>query len=160
MIFHCLAWTAIISTAQQDATKSLLEDPELLNALEIFMGMSAQERYETIQGLMEAVGHDPDKRLEMERLIEMLPQMEDNSDLKEMIRQDELLKAKQQAKRQLDGQDWESFWAMQADILEATIASGQLTPEQAAHFKTDEEAWKAQLRTIFNDLHGNGKDEL
>ena len=85
----------MISTAQQDATKSLLEDPELLNAMEIFMGMSAQERYETIQGLMEAVGHDPGKRLEMERLIEMLPQMEDNSDLREMIRQDELLKAKQ-----------------------------------------------------------------
>jgi hypothetical protein len=168
VLFSCLLW-APIPAAETAPHKNLVDDPALLNAMEIFMGMSAQERYETMHGLMEAVGHDPSKRAEMETLIKMLPQMDYDDDndasvtsLRQMIHDDEMRKAQHEAQRQVEGQDWESFWAMQADILEATIASGQLTPEQAADFKTDEDAWKAQLRIIFDDLQqrGGGHAEL
>ena len=150
----------LILGAEETAAKSLLDDPELLNTLEIFMAMSDQERQETIQGLMEAVGYDPSKRSEMEMLVKMLPQMQEGGGLPEMILEDEFRKAQHEARRQIEGQDWDSFWAVQAEILDATIASGQLTPEQAAHFKTDEEAWKAQLKTIYDDLKPGGNSEL
>ena len=154
MLFLCVFPT---SSAQPE---KLADDKELLNAMEMFMGMSAKEREETIQGLMMAVGDDPAKKAEMEALIKMLPNLDDNSNLQQMIHDDEIAKAKKEAKRQLGGSDWESFWANQAEILENVLASGQLSPEDAALFKTDEEAWKRQLRIIWEDLQPNGKDEL
>lgn len=124
--------------------------------MEIFVGMSPEEREETIRDLMATVGDDEDKRREMETLIKMLPEMESNdsssSSLKQMIRDDEIAKAKHQASEMLDGSDWGSFWGNQEEILEAVVASGQLRPEDAALFKTDEEAWKKQLRIIWDDL--------
>ena len=143
---------SVVVSAQQNHGERLANDPELLQAMELFMGMSAQEREETIKGLMAAVGDDPAAKQEMERLIQMLGEMDDTSSLKQMIHDDELAKAKQQAQKQLDGMTWESFWASQAEILEATVASGQLSPEDAALFQTDTEAWKRQLRMIFDDL--------
>jgi hypothetical protein len=159
-----------VTTAQQqpDGTTNnlnLADDPELLAAMEIFMGMSAQEREETIQGLMKtgAVGEDPAKQAEMEALIKMLPQLDDSSSLQRMIQDDEIHKAKESAKEQLKDDTWKSFWANQAEILESVLASGQLSPEDAARFKTDEAAWKEQLVIIWQDLNGgNGEssDEL
>mmetsp|Transcript_5237 Transcript_5237/g.7563 ORF Transcript_5237/g.7563 Transcript_5237/m.7563 type:complete len:176 (+) Transcript_5237:80-607(+) len=138
----------------------LFTDPDLLGAMEIFMRMSPEERESTIQGLMEAVGDDPEKRKEMELIISKLPAVEQeqlkknggSSSLNDMIQEDEFAKAKHEAKKQLNGIDWESFWAMQEEVLESVIAAGQVSPEDAAHFKTDEEAWKKQLRTIWEDL--------
>lgn len=74
------------------------------------------------------------------------------SKIKELVQEDEIHAAKQEAKRQLDGTSWESFWAKQAEILDSALAGGQLSPEDAARFKTDEEAWKNQLRMIWEDL--------
>jgi hypothetical protein len=164
VLLSCLLWAPI--PAAETAPQNLVDDPALLNAMDMFMGMSGQERHETIQGLMEVVGHDPAARAEMETLIKMLPKLDDDDDkdgsssLRQMIQDDEVRKAEHEGRRQVEGLDWESFWAMQADILETTIASGQLTPEQAAIFKTDEDAWKAQLRIIFDDLQGGGHSEL
>ena len=136
----------------------LLNDPDLLASLEIFMGMSPLEREEAIHGLMEAAGDDPQKRAEMEDLIKKLPALDAEqltnspagiqSNLEQMVQDDEVAKAKQDARKMLDGTTWEFFWENQAAILESTIASGQLMVEAAAHFKTDEDAKKEQLRVI------------
>lgn len=140
----------------------LKNDPEALQAMEIFMGMSPDEREETIRGLMDAMGDDPKKRAEMELLLAKLPALSDeqikNSDsgiqssLKQMVQDDEFAKARRDARKQLDGTSWEFFAENQAAILEATIAGGQLSPEDAALFKTDEEAWLKQLRVIWEDV--------
>jgi len=131
---------------------AILKDTELLEAMEIFVGMSAAEREEAITGLMAKVGDDPKKQAEMDFLLKKVSEMEDSGSLKQMVQDDEIAKAKREAARQLDGSNWESFWEMQAQILEATLESGQLSPEDAARFKTDEDAWKKQLRTIWDDL--------
>jgi hypothetical protein len=139
----------------------LANDPELRNALEIFMAMSPEEREVTIQGFRKTIisgidDGDPTQTVEMERLMEVLSQVEteeDTSSLQQLIQQDEFRKAQQNARQHLDGMDWDAFWSRQADILEATLASGQLTPEQAAEFRTNPKAWEAQLRTIYTDLH-------
>lgn len=139
----------------------LLTNPELLQAMEIFMQMSSEERQEVILGLMETVGDDPKKRKEMELLISKLPQVEQEQLLKnpkaahslqELIQDDEFAKAKHNAKQMLDGMSWEDFWAIQDQVLESVIAGGQISVEDAALFRTDEEAWKKQLRIIYDDL--------
>lgn len=54
----------------------MLDDPELLGAMETFMAMSPTEREETIRGLLAAAGDDPGKKAKMEALIKMLPALE------------------------------------------------------------------------------------
>jgi len=144
-------------------------DPEVLAAMEIFMGMAPEERASTIKGLMEAVGDDPQKRAEMELIISKLPALDEetlknspagvHSSLKQMIQDDEFAKAQRDARQQLGGVSWEFFVENQAAILDATIQSGQLSAEDAARFKTDDEAWMEQLRVIWEDV-AKGEQEL
>mmetsp|Transcript_15375 Transcript_15375/g.18484 ORF Transcript_15375/g.18484 Transcript_15375/m.18484 type:complete len:179 (+) Transcript_15375:148-684(+) len=140
----------------------LINDPDVLQAMEIFMGMSPEERQETIKGLMDAVGDDPVKREEMATIISKLPALEQEqllnspaglkSSLKQMVQDDEFARARQDAKQQLGGVSWEFFVENEAAILEATIAGGQLSAEDAATFKTDKKAWMEQLRVIWEDV--------
>ena len=69
---------------------------------------------------------DPKREAEMEFLLQKVNELDTSGSLQQMIEQDEINKAKREASRQLDGRDWESFWAMEAEILAATIESGQL----------------------------------
>ena len=140
----------------------LLNDPDALQAMELFMGMSPSEREETIRELMEAVGDDPEKRAEMELLLSKLPAVDAEqlknspggmrSSLKQMVQDDEFAKARTDAKQSLGGTPWSLFVENSDAILEATIASGQISPEQAATFKSDNEAWLKQLRVIWEDV--------
>lgn len=145
----------------------LLKDPDLLASIEIFMGMSPEEREETIKGLMEAVGDNTQQRAEMEDLLTKLSSMSEeelknsptgvHSSIKQMIHDDEIAKAKQNARKMIDdahlADSWKFFLDQEEQILEATIASGKLTKEQITLFKSDKEAWKKQLRVIWEDLH-------
>ena len=152
-----------------DEEHPLLNDPEVLAAMEIFMGMAPDERASTIKGLMEAVGDDPQKRAEMELIISKLPALDEetlknspagvHSSLKQMIQDDEFARAQRDARQQLDGVSWEFFVENRAAILDATIQSGQLSAEDAARFKTDDEAWMEQLRVIWEDV-AKSKQEL
>ena len=152
----------------EDDHPLLENDPELLQAMEIFMAMSSEEREDTIRNLMVAVGDDPAKKAEMEYLISKLPELSNEqlansvdgktaSSLKHLVQDDEFAKARQDAKRQLDGMSWEFFVQNEAAILEATLAGGQLSPEDAALFKTDRDAWLRQLRVIWEDVAGKGE---
>ena len=152
-----------------DEEHPLLNDPEVLAAMEIFMGMAPEERASTIKGLMDAVGDDPQKRAEMEFIISKLPALDEetlknspagvHSSLKQMIQDDEFAKAQRDARQQLDGVSWEFFVENRAAILDATIQSGRLSAEDAARFKTDDEAWMEQLRVIWEDV-AKGEQEL
>lgn len=131
------------------------DDQELLDALEIFQGMSPEEMEETIVELLQHIGDDdPDTKAELETLLtEVLPQLKFQSNLKEMTEDDELAAATQDALRLLSGAtSWDDIWEKQDVILEGVIASGQLTPEDVALFKSDENEWKAQLKFIWDEL--------
>jgi aminopeptidase N len=154
-----LGTTTRVVQAQEEDQLSGYEQLELQHAMEMFMRMSAKERESAIKDLMAAVGDDPKAKKEMETLLEMLPNLEDDSNLSQLIAEDELAKAKHEAKRQMSGQSFEDLWANQEAILEEVLASGQLAPEDAARFKTDPDAWKATLKLLYDDVLG-GKDEL
>ena len=134
------------------------------------MNMSPQEREETILGLLEAVGDDPKKRAEMELIIAQLPAMEDEkqraqnrygakvvSNLKHMVQEDEIAKARETAQNHMPS-SWEFFVENQEAILEATIASGQLSDEEVELFKSDKKIWLQTLRKIWEDT--SKKQEL
>lgn len=138
-----------------------LDSEHLLNAMEIFMKMAPNEREETIKGLMASVGDDPAAKAEMEALIQMLPNLDAETNLQQLIEEDEIAKAKREASRQFSQRTWEEVWADQEEILNEVLASGQLRPEDAAVFKTDPEAWKRTLKLMYDDLSKPaGKDEL
>ena len=52
-----------------------------------------------------------------------------------------------------NGDSWKFFLDNEEQILAATIQSGQLTTEQIATFRTDKDAWKKQMRVIWEDLN-------
>jgi len=168
LLFMAESWRQpmnIASAAPLMTDDPILKDPDLVAALELFIGMSPDERKDTIQGLKASVGDDPQRLAEMEELLDKLSaldveQLENSpggthSSIQQMIQDDEVATAKRDARKMLDGTTWEFFWENQEAILESTIASGQLSPEDAALFKTDEGAWKEKLRFIFDDLVGN-----
>ena len=138
----------------------LLKDPDLLASLEIFMGMSPEEKEGAITGLLDAVGNDPVQRAEMEDLLKKLLKLSNDEQLKaspggihSSIQQlDEIAKAKQDAAKMLDGTSWEFFWDNEEVILDSAISSGQMIAEDAARFKKDKKAWKKQLRIIYDDV--------
>lgn len=131
---------------------SLADDPELVQAMEIFAGMSPQEMEETVRQLMEVVGNDPETIAELKSILEMIPQIESASNLEQMTQDDELAAATEDALRLLGGTNWDAIWEKQEDILKAVLASGQLTPEDAATFKTDQSAWEKELKFIWGEL--------
>ena len=145
----------------------LLTDPDLPAALETFLGMSPEEREEAMQGLLAAVGDDPVQRAEMERLLATLPAMNEEQlkgshsslyySLNKMDRGDEVAQARENARQTMGGVTWDFFVENQAAILEATIADGQLSAEDAARFRTDGAAWLKQLRVIYDDIKGHAE---
>jgi len=129
------------------------------------MGMSPEEREDAIKGLMDVVGDDPIKRAEMELLISKLPALDAeqlrnspggiHSSMEQMLRDDELAKARRDAQQMMGGVSWDFFVENQAMILEATIAGGQISSKDAAKFQADEQAWMKQLRVIYEDVVKN-----
>jgi hypothetical protein len=145
-----------------DEDHPILNDPEALQAMEIFMGMSPEERKDAVMGLMEAVGDDPVAKAEMGLIISRLPALDAEqvknspgglqSTLKQMIADDEFAKARRDARQQLGGVSWDFFVENHKAILEATIEGGQLSPEDVERFKNDENEWMKQLRIIYEDV--------
>jgi hypothetical protein len=121
--------------------------------MSIFQGMSPEEKKETIGELLEILGDDSETKADLERLLgEVFPDIESNSDLKKITQDDELAPATHDALRLLKGSSWEAIWEKQDIILEGVLASGQLSPEDAAKFETDEAAWEKELRFIWDEL--------
>ena len=139
------------------------DDQGVIGAMEVFMGMAPEEREATIRELMELVSDDPQLVTEMENLLKALPALDEeqlknagpggfHSSLDQMVHDDEVAKAREDAKEMLGGTEWQFFLDNQAVILESVLEAGQLSPEQAAEFKTDETAWLKQLRVIYEDV--------
>jgi hypothetical protein len=141
-----------LSTQQVGADSSLEEDHELLAALEIFGGMSPEEMIETVTQMMSVIGDDPETQAELKKILELLPMIQSDSTLLQMAKDDEVAAATNDALRMIGDSDWDTVWEMQDVILEAVLESGQLSADDAASFKTDEAAWKEELKFIYDEL--------
>ncbi|CAJ1946758.1 unnamed protein product [Cylindrotheca closterium] len=146
--------STVVASGDMEEPERITQDEALKQALEIFEGMSPEEMEETILEMMQLVGNDdPETKAELELLLnELIPQIKSQSNLDQMVQDDELAVATQDALRMLKGSNWDEIWAKQDIILEGVLASGQLTPESAALYRSDEEAWKEELKFIWDQL--------
>lgn len=132
-----------------------LNDPELLQAMEIFANMSPDEMEEVLSELKVILGDDPEALEAMREVMEELPAMQAaniQQNLQKMIEQDEVAKATADALDLLRKGEWESIWDRRQEILESVIASGKIDPEDAARFRSDPKEWEAELKHIWSQL--------
>jgi hypothetical protein len=144
------------SDAQTESGEPIdFEDPALLAAMEIFAGMSPEEMEETMQELVGLLGDDAETLAAMKEVMDEIQNLEASdtqSSLKQMIADDEIAAATQDALKMLHKTDWETIWERKDDILEAVIQSGQIEADDAALFKSDKEAWEKELKFIWSEL--------
>lgn len=134
-----------------------LEDPGLLMAMEMFSKMSPEEMEETMMELKKMLGDDPETLAAIDDVMKEIPNMKDadiKSSLKDMISDDEIQAATNDALRLLRSTEnvWETIWEQRDAILEAVIASGQITAMDAARFRNDRNEWEAELKHIWTEL--------
>lgn len=129
------------------------EDPELYEAMQMFAGMTPEERMETMEELKVVLGDDPELLKELDTIMEEIANMDpmemDQSlqDLQSDVVNDALdLLAK------ADENDWDKVVANQQAILEAVIQNGGMSEEEAKIFRNDPDAWQEELRLIFEEL--------
>ena len=137
-------------------------DPELMEAMEIFNAMSPEDMQEAMLGLLEAVGDDPEMLAaiqEVQKEIEMMKASGENDagNLQDLIEDDGLAAASQDALDMLGSKDWESMWEMQEEILQGVLESGKLSAEDAALYKSDVSAWEKELKFIWNELQNQAQ---
>mmetsp|Transcript_12446 Transcript_12446/g.20654 ORF Transcript_12446/g.20654 Transcript_12446/m.20654 type:complete len:186 (+) Transcript_12446:64-621(+) len=134
-----------------------LDDPALIEAMQMFANMSPEEMEETMQELQEILGDDPETLAAIQLVAEQIPNMQASdiqSSLTELITEDEVMVATNEALKMLrdDENAWETIWDQRDEILEAVVASGQMSALDAARFKADPNEWEAELKHIWKEL--------
>lgn len=130
-------------------------DPELVEALQIFAGMSEEEMEETMRDLIALLGDDPETLAAIQQVLDEIPNMkhsEIQSSLKDMVAQDEIAAATEDALHMLASAEWNQIWEKQALILEAVIESGNISEEDAQRYKSDVIIWEHDLKQIWSEL--------
>jgi hypothetical protein len=148
---------AVVNTMDQPEIGMDLEDPDLLAAIEMFSKMSPQEMEDTMNELKDILGDDPESLEAMQQVMSEITQlsaMDIKSSLKDIIADDEIQAATDDALRILQSTDqsWESIWEQRETILEAVLASEKLSPEDAIQFRNNPLEWEAELKHIWEEL--------
>ena len=133
----------------------ILDDPDLLEAMEIFANMSPEEMEDVLKELQMVLGDDPETLEAMREVMEELPAMKAadiQRNLKNLVEQDEIAKATADALDLLRKGEWNAIWDRRQEILDAVIASGKIDPEDAARFRSDPSEWEAELKHIWGEL--------
>ena len=126
-----------------------------LPALQIFAGMSEEEMEETMRDLIALLGDDPETLAAIQQVLDEIPNMkhsEIQSSLKDMVAQDEIAAATEDALHMLASAEWNQIWEKQALILEAVIESGNISEEDTQRYKSDVSIWEHDLKQIWSEL--------
>lgn len=144
-----------------------LDDPELMNAMQIFANMNPEEMEATAKQLKEMLGDDPETLAAIDQVLAEIPKIKDGDgedsvkrSLKQMVADDEVAAATHEALKMLQHADaWEQIWEKRDLILDAVIASGQISDEDAIKFKADSGAWENELKFIWGELKKQAADQ-
>eukprot|EP00581_Thalassiosira_minuscula_P027909 CAMPEP_0183756822 /NCGR_PEP_ID=MMETSP0739-20130205/5302_1 /TAXON_ID=385413 /ORGANISM="Thalassiosira miniscula, Strain CCMP1093" /LENGTH=194 /DNA_ID=CAMNT_0025994101 /DNA_START=178 /DNA_END=762 /DNA_ORIENTATION=+ len=131
-----------------------LSDEELLDVMEEFALMSEEEREEAFAEVVAMLGDDDPEMIEAVReIMNAVNSLDGEGDGEEpWITESELAAATGMALEVLSTSNWESIYNKRGDILDSLIASGKLTADDAAIFKSNDGAWENELRTIWDGL--------
>ena len=132
-----------------------LNDPRLIEAMEMFGNMSPEEMKETMAELRAMLGDDPETIEAINQVMNEISTMDKSQiegSLKDMVEQDEIRVAMKDALEMLKDGQWDVIWEHRMLIRDAVIDSGKISPDDAAKFKTDDVAWEKELKFIWNEL--------
>ena len=141
--------------SQQGAADLDLDDTELVEAVKELAGMSPGEREEMMTELLGMLGDDPETLAALKEVMNEHSSMKVSdikSAVKDMITEDEVAAATEDALKMLGRSKWEVIWEKQEQTLDAIIHAGQINSEDAALYKSNKKAWEKELRFIWNEL--------
>ena len=146
--------SVFVSAADVDANIDL-NDPRLIEAMEMFGNMSPDEMKETMNELRAMLGDDPKTVEAINQVMNEIQTMDKSQiqgSLQDMVEQDEIRVAMKDALEMLKDGQWDVIWEHRMLIRDAVIDSGKISPDDAAKFKTDDVAWEKELKFIWNEL--------
>lgn len=142
-----------------------LDDPELIEAMEAFALMSPEEAEEAFAEVIEMLGEDKDDPEMLEAIQEVMREMESMNSgtdvkarLSSMTLEEEIAEATEMALEMISTSEWEVIYNKREDILDSVIASGKISAEDAALYKSDASAWEEELKYIWDELQTQAKD--
>jgi hypothetical protein len=149
--------------ASSSSTLVTLDDPDLLEAMQLFAHLLPKERQEAILEVKAMLGEDDlETMAALEQVLLELPKMEADIQEDRILAEEMVLAATEDAldmlllfqnqKKNGPLSSWELIWEKRDVIRDAVIQSGKLSPSDAALFKTDPAAWEAELKSIWSML--------
>ena len=132
-----------------------IDDPRLVEAMEMFANMSPEEMMETMKELQGMLGGDAETVEAINQVMKEIQTMDVNDiqhSLKDMVQEDELNVAMYDALQMLKDGQWDTIWEHRNLIRDAVIDSGKISPHDAARFQTDQVAWETELKYIWKEL--------
>lgn len=133
--------------------------------MEAFALMSPEEAEEAFAEVIEMLGEDKDDPEMLEAIQEVMREMESMNSgadvkarLSSMTLEEEIAEATEMALGMIDSAEWEVIYNKREDILNSVIASGKISAEDAALYKSDASAWEKELKYIWDELQTQAKD--
>lgn len=141
-----------------------MNDPELLEAIQMFADMSPEEMMETMEELKEMFSNDPETLREIEEVILELSKLDANDieqQLRELLEEEDAAKSMAETMEFLqnaDESDWNRILENKDAILQAVIATGAISEEEIAEYQTNPGAWERELLSIWEELKMHAAD--
>ena len=133
--------------------------------MEAFALMSPEEAQEAFAEVLEMMGEDKDDPEMLEAIQEVMREMEsmNNGDdvkyrLSSMTMEEEVAQATEVALEMISTSEWDVIYNKREDILDSVIASGKMSAEDAALYKSDAAAWEKELKYIWDELQSQAND--
>mmetsp|Transcript_28994 Transcript_28994/g.58846 ORF Transcript_28994/g.58846 Transcript_28994/m.58846 type:complete len:143 (+) Transcript_28994:2-430(+) len=127
--------------------------------MEQFALMSPEEMKEAFADVIDILGDDPDTIAAVKEVMLEMESM-DADDVTNSVRttlqtvtmDEEIAEATQIALDMISKSEWDVIYDNRGDILDSVIASGKISAEDAALYKSDEGQWEKELRFIWDEL--------
>lgn len=137
----------------------------MLEAMEAFALMSPEEAQEAFAEVLEMMGEDKDDPEMLEAIQEVMREMENMNTgddvkyrLSSMTMEEEVAQATEVALEMISTSEWDVIYNKREDILDSVIASGKMSAEDAALYKSDAAAWEKELKYIWDELQSQAND--
>ena len=127
--------------------------------------MSPEEAQEAFAEVLEMMGEDKDDPEMLEAIQEVMREMENMNTgddvkyrLSSMTMEEEVAQATEVALEMISTSEWDVIYNKREHILDSVIASGKMSAEDAALYKSDAAAWEKELKYIWEELQSQAND--
>ena len=128
--------------------------------MEHFALMSPEEMEEAFAEVIDMLGDDADTIAAARKVMAEMASMDINNvkaKMQSITLDNEIAEATQIALDMVSKSEWDVIYDKRAVILDSVIASGKISAEDAALYKSDEGEWERELRFIWDELKNQAK---